>query len=70
MMELLDLLEEKRKEKGMTYKELAALVGANPDTIRGCLQGWRKSDFYTIRHVAKELGFDIKIELTSRATCP
>ena len=66
MSELLGQLEQKRKKMGMTYKELAALVGTNPDTIRGCLQGWRKSDFYTIKRVARALGFDINVELNER----
>ena len=66
MMDILGQLEQKRKNTGMTYKELAAKTGMMPDTVRGALQGWCKSDFYTIKRVARALGFDINVELNER----
>lgn len=54
-------LEKRRKELGMTYKELAIKSGLMPDTVRGIMQGWQSPKIETLRMLAGALGIEVKV---------
>lgn len=57
-------LETARKERGMTYKELAYRVGLTPDNLRGILQGWQEPKLETLIRICNGLG--LKVEVAER----
>ena len=52
-------LEKRRKELGMTYKELAFEAGIMANTCRGVLQGWQEPNLLTVIAIASSLGLGI-----------
>ena len=61
MKNLLSLLEEQRKEAGLTYKALAIKSGLMQDTVRGIMQGWQSPKIETLRILAGALGIEVKV---------
>lgn len=65
MKNLLSLLEEQRKEAGLTYKEVAIKAGIKADTVRGIMQGWQSPKYETLLALANAL--DIEVKVVARA---
>lgn len=59
MKKITQELEERRKELGMTYKELAYQSGLRVDTVRGVLQGWQEPKLLTVIAIASSLELGI-----------
>jgi len=57
-------LETARKERGLTYKELAYRVGLTPDNLRGILQGRIEPKLETLIRICHGVG--LKVEVAER----
>ena len=49
-------MQEAKKRKGLTYRELAATTGVAINALHACITGKRDSRRSTIERVAKVLG--------------
>lgn len=61
MTKILQDLEKRRKELGMTYNALAIKSGLMPNTVRGIMQGWQSPKIETLRILAGALGIEVKV---------
>ena len=55
------VLENARKERGLTYKALGARIGMTPDNVRGILQGWQEPRLESLLLVCRGLGLEVAV---------
>ena len=59
--EICFVLENARKERGLTYKALGARIGMTPDNVRGILQGWQEPRLGSLLLVCRGLGLEVAV---------
>ena len=55
-----NILRDMRKNKGLSQKELAILIGVVQTTVSGWERGYRQPNFDEIKRIAEICGYTIK----------